>query len=92
MESTSDGGTQLMSGSSKSDITKWAPVIITVLMVGAGGIGTAAVLREDVEQLKLRVEALERARLDDREIIIELRSDVKWIRARMNEEPIGSPR
>lgn len=66
------------------DWSKWMPTVLSVLMVGGGGVAIGAVLRSDVEQLKLRVENLELARLDDREIIIELRSDVKWLRERLS--------
>lgn len=66
------------------DWSKWAPVFMTAALVGVGGISTAAVLKSDVEQLKRRVEALETARLEDRTLLIELRTDIKWLRARLS--------
>lgn len=70
-----------MSGQvSHIDWSRWLPFILSVAVIGSGGLLTAGWMQNETAALRRDMEIMKAKREADRELLIEIRADVKQLK------------
>lgn len=69
-----------MSSSAPIDWSKWLPFWLSVVVIGSGGLLTAGWMQSETAALRRDMEAVKVKREQDRELLIEIRADVKQLK------------
>lgn len=62
------------------DWSKWLPFGLSVIVIGSGGLLTAGWMQSETAALRRDMEAVKVKREQDRELLIEIRADVKQLK------------
>lgn len=62
------------------DWSKWLPFWLSVVVIGGGGLLTAGWMHNETAALRRDMESVKIKREQDRELLIEIRADVKHLK------------
>lgn len=62
------------------DWSKWLPFWLSVVVIGSGGLLTAGWMQSETAALRRDMESVKVKREQDRELLIEIRADVKQLK------------
>jgi hypothetical protein len=62
------------------DWSRWLPFLLSVAVIGSGGLLTAGWMQNETAALRRDMEAMKAKREADRELLIEIRADVKQLK------------
>lgn len=67
------------------DWSKWLPTIISILIIGGGGLATGAVIVNKQASFESRLTNVEQVRATDHDLLINLSSDMGWVKNALKE-------